>query len=475
MAAVITQLFSYMIDKGVRHGYVCTGEAYVFIYITDDPNTVHCSVNIPSRDYDEDPENRLERTAVSQVFAFIQQALQHEPPSQAWIDAARTKLNRWKVEFIDVLQKIPKTERRSRDASAYQPSEWASSTRRSPVALRSRCGPHEPAARTEEGDSDSGNDNEDMESPTRHTQTRARTRATADNARTSGARRKERGGRHSYRQSRTGQGTRTKSGSTIEHRPYCTHQCLLGLSNGLPMDPLCPNAATHGGQHISRKIFLQSVRKQLAVDQGTDADCCALYIHGSRGALLKVCLTSHGYTMVAKGVIDRDLPRLQNEERIYSRLRSLQGRHVPVCCGLTGLDVPYHYDGAELMHLLFMSWAGKSLAALSREVDSFEQISKSLPHPFAQVLRAIHQQQVLHGDAEPRNVLIDEKFRTVMLVDFEWSRICGREPLGKLSPNRKRRRSGVVKRGGAGEDGSCFRKELSEAGYNLNKALRISF
>ena len=32
MAAVITQLFAYMIDKGVKYGYICTGEAYIFMH-----------------------------------------------------------------------------------------------------------------------------------------------------------------------------------------------------------------------------------------------------------------------------------------------------------------------------------------------------------------------------------------------------------------------------------------------------------
>ncbi|PPJ55134.1 hypothetical protein CBER1_09974 [Cercospora berteroae] len=80
LAAVITQLFSYMIDKCVRYGYICTGEAYIFLRIPDDPTTVYFSVNIPKKDYEVDAESRLERTAVSQVFAFIQQALSEDPP-----------------------------------------------------------------------------------------------------------------------------------------------------------------------------------------------------------------------------------------------------------------------------------------------------------------------------------------------------------------------------------------------------------
>lgn len=40
-AAVITQLFSHMIDKDLQYGYVCTGEAFVFLRISDDPSIVY--------------------------------------------------------------------------------------------------------------------------------------------------------------------------------------------------------------------------------------------------------------------------------------------------------------------------------------------------------------------------------------------------------------------------------------------------
>ncbi|KAK3312492.1 hypothetical protein B0H66DRAFT_570734 [Apodospora peruviana] len=39
-AAVVTQLFSYMVGKGIQYGYVCTGQVFVFLYIPDDPATV---------------------------------------------------------------------------------------------------------------------------------------------------------------------------------------------------------------------------------------------------------------------------------------------------------------------------------------------------------------------------------------------------------------------------------------------------
>ena len=51
VAAVVTQIFSYMIDIGVRYGYICTGEAFVFLHIPkDDPTVVQYFLCIPNQD-----------------------------------------------------------------------------------------------------------------------------------------------------------------------------------------------------------------------------------------------------------------------------------------------------------------------------------------------------------------------------------------------------------------------------------------
>ena len=56
--AVITQLFSYMIGKGIQYGYVCTGQAFVFLHIPGDPATIYFSICVPSLDVMEDDEAR---------------------------------------------------------------------------------------------------------------------------------------------------------------------------------------------------------------------------------------------------------------------------------------------------------------------------------------------------------------------------------------------------------------------------------
>ncbi|KXJ84855.1 hypothetical protein Micbo1qcDRAFT_169896, partial [Microdochium bolleyi] len=138
-AAVVTQLFSYMIGKGIQYGYVCTGEAFVFLHIPDDPANVYFSVCVPSLDVMEDDETRLHRTAAAQVFAFILQALRTRPPPESWHDEAE-RLDTWAVEYDDILKSFPTTEREHKEprASPYKPQRWKG-FKRSPIRTRSRC------------------------------------------------------------------------------------------------------------------------------------------------------------------------------------------------------------------------------------------------------------------------------------------------------------------------------------------------
>lgn len=79
-AAVVTQLFSYMIGKGIQYGYICTGQVFVFLYISDDPSVAYYSVCMSNLDVMDDNDTRLHRTAFAQVFAFILRALRSTPP-----------------------------------------------------------------------------------------------------------------------------------------------------------------------------------------------------------------------------------------------------------------------------------------------------------------------------------------------------------------------------------------------------------
>ncbi|KAF4122167.1 hypothetical protein GMORB2_7760 [Geosmithia morbida] len=432
-AAVVTQLFSYMIGKGIQYGYVCTGQSIVFLYIPDDPSTVYFSVCVPNQDVLEDDEMRLYRTAVAQVFAFTLQALRATPPPEAWHDEAE-KLGLWEVEYDDVLKAIPASDRKPKEprASPYKPQRWKG-FKRTPIQTRSRsrCQPPDSAIQPDEAD-------DDPPSPTPNTgnQRRAPTRAATATAAGSGKR----------------QGKQQQSGSAskpdIQSRRYCTQRCLLGLAYGGAMDRSCPNADSHGKIHLERTEFLRRIRDQLAVDRGRDADCTPLHRSGARGSLFKVRLSSHGYTLVAKGMECMDVGHLQHENDIYDQLRLIQGTYVPVCLGSTDLVRPYYYNSGVYVRFLFLSWAGQPLSHCSDPAGMGDAVSKAF--------RALHRFDILHRDAEPRNILFDTDSGNLMIVDFERAEFRGRQHLGSIDLNVHRKR----KRGMQKKEKDEFAKEL---------------
>ncbi|KAH9436304.1 hypothetical protein MCOR02_005208 [Pyricularia oryzae] len=417
-AAVVTQLFSYMIGKGIKHGYVCTGQTFVFLHIPDNPTTVLYHICVPNLDVLDDDENRLHRTAVAQIFAFVLQAVRTAPPPQSWHDAAAT-LETWAVEYEDVLAKIPSSVRKDKDrASPYIPRRWQG-FKRSPIRTRAFCQrlPTQPVSDEDE------DDNDFLPSPTPKRYSDPHRNDTPG----SGGRRKGRGG------------LRAGNSQGIQDSLYCSHKCLLGLACGGPVDKTCPNASSHGQKHIDKAEFLSLLHAQLAEDRGPDADCTPLYLSGLVGSLFKVRLSMRGYTPVAKGVEMANLEFLQHEENVYNHLREIQGRHVPVCLGLMPLVLPQYCDGGVYKHILLLSWAGMPLSSSGGAVDKPFGIAS-----ISKAIAAIHRFGVLHGDAEARNILVDRHHP--MVVDFERATIRDRAPLGLISANTKRKHGAPQKR-----------------------------
>jgi hypothetical protein len=413
--AVVTQLFSYMIGKSIQYGYVCTGQTFVFLYIPNDPSTVYYSVCVPDKDVMDNDENRLHRTAVAQVFAFILQALRADPPPQSWHDEAG-KLDTWVVEFEDVLRNIRETDRKPPRTSSYHAQRWKG-FERSPIRTRSGCMP--PDLKRGPFDDDEGG--------------------------RGGGKRQRRGGKQD------GQATKRN----VQSRPFCTQQCLLGLAFGRPMDETCPNSAHHGKRHIGRLRFLDLLREQLARDRDRDADCAPLYRFGARGSLFKVRLSTHGYTFVAKGMESSHRDYLKHESVIYGRLRAIQGRHIPVCLGMIDLLRPWHFNGRVNMHFLLLSWAGRPLFDYSDQVDK-ATVAKGV----SAIFTAMHNLHVIHLDAEPRNILYDGN-GNFTVVDLERSEFRGGQPLGQVSPNspNQKRKRGISQKGETDD----FAKELRSA------------
>jgi hypothetical protein len=454
-AAVVTQLFSYMIGKGIQYGYVCTGEAFVFLHIPDDPTIVYYSVCVPNLDVLDDDEIRLHRTAVAQVFAFTLQALRVEPPPQLWHDKAEG-LDTWAVEYDDVLRDIPATVRKEPPASPYKPQCWQG-FKRSPIRTRSHC--QQLDSNVECWGDDDNEEESAPPSPTLNPSSHSGENAATSSRETSSG---KEGGQRSRKDRREAQATQQK----IQDRPFCTQQCLLGLAYGGLMDDLCPNFKDHGQEHIDRLEFLCLTRAQLAKDRGPDADSVPLYLSGSLGSLFKVRLSSHGYTLVAKGVESFDLGRLQHENELYDRLRAVQGKHVPVCLGMVDLVLPYYYDSGVFVYLLFLSWAGRPLFECANQVNN-TRVVDAVTLAFTE----LHRLRVLQCDAEPRNILYDAHSSNLMIVDFEQAKFCGRQPLSSISSNGQNRRGKHKRLQQRGDD--IFTSELQSVVESVSRSIEM--
>ncbi|KAF7549501.1 hypothetical protein G7046_g8336 [Stylonectria norvegica] len=401
------------------YGYIDTGEAYVFVRIPDDPSCVYYAVCVPSLDVQDDDETRLHRTAVAQAFAFVLQAIRSPPPCQAWHDAAE-RLDTWAMEYEDVLRSIPETDRKPRLETTYKAQQWQGFAR-SPIRTRSRCLPLQDGPQQPSGDD---SDDEDDESPS-PTPNPGVSHRGASTIKPIGVGSSEMQGQCRNTASQEGANVRPN----IQERLYCTHECLRGLAFSDPMDRKCPNLADHGNAHINQREFLQLARDQLAVDRGKDADCVPLYLSGSRGSLFKFCLSSHGYILVAKGVEAMDAEHLLYEIEIYSHLRDLQGKFIPVCLGFVDLIKPYYFNSGVYKAFMFLSYGGRPVLKGLREVKT------NIVKKILTALGRLYQHGVLHRDAKPRNVLYDKCTGRCMIMDFMLAELCPRKPLGPVNVN----------------------------------------
>ncbi|EDN11424.1 predicted protein [Histoplasma mississippiense (nom. inval.)] len=450
VAAVITQLFSYMVAKGVRYGYVCTGEAFIFLHILDDPSSVMCSVCTPSLDVEEINDDSLRLTAVAQVLAFTLRALESPPAPQEWYDAV-AELGIWPVEYSDILEQTPPSARQKHASPLYR-GRRPSNLPPFQMTLRPRCRPHADIVPQSRSPSPSMSPPPSPLSPSARRGRTANARARSNPDQKSG---------------KKGQSSEDSDVNWIDHaaeppkiksQPYCSQQCLLALRDDGPLDTSCPNYLTHLKRRIQPAEFRALIREQLSRDRGLDANCRPLYKKGSCGAAFKIHLLSHGYTLLAKGVERNNLHKLEHENKVYHRLHDIQGNYIPVCLGIVVLDpkYPYYYDEGVYTHMLLLSWAGKPISEIMKSDNSacvIEMTSESL--------QAIHLAGVLHRDVEPRNILWNEGCNRPMLVDFERAEM--RNALSAISPNLGLKRRRLRK------NRSIFSKELSKAQISLER------
>lgn len=410
VAAVVTQIFSYMIDSGVRYGYICTGEAFVFLRIPEDPTVVQYYLCVPNQDVATDEEGALHRTAIAQVLAFTLQALVAEGPSQEWHDVAHNQLLTWEVEYLDVLRQIPETVRKDPPASNYRPSHWKREPKIHNTRSRTRCQPvtGTPKASSAEGSSS----DEASQSPSTTAAARNQSsRRRGDRRRVAGGREKTRAGEHQTSTSRN------QRHSTL---PYCSIACIHGLANRGLLDKSCPNVALHGdARHsIEAPEFICQLRDQLARDRVhgfKQLDIC-----GRTGYLLKATLLSHGYTVIIKATTAEKEHRLTEEVDNYHHLRSLQGQYIPVCIGTFTPPVQYWYHGEPMAQMMVLSWSGRRLQQIinAENSDFFYNARKN-------ALATLRSYGLDHGDSEWRNMLWDDRENRLIVIDLEdvtWSK-----------------------------------------------------
>ncbi len=438
---VITQLYSYLVKSRICYGYVSTGDIIIFLRISDNPAHVQYHVwNRLAFDFN-DPAYK-HNTAIAEVVAFSILAMRAGQTSQKWYDDSK-RLKTWPQEYDSFSDDSPKTNTEASPDRSPGYKGRADPSIRSPIKTRQKtqekdnaesgspsvgrgtsgCRPQDLGVTKEDQDPNNGGS---KETPVRrHLDYRTSTDGRAGNQRRGDGGQNTRGGTGDHRK-------------RVREREYCSPSCLLGLSQGGHLDLDCPNIADHGKSHLTQRRFLCLVREQLARDRGHITDCEPLWINGSRGEMFKITLTSHGYTVIAKGVQIHNVPHIKNEAKIYHHLRSLQGIHIPVCLGAINLILPYYHKGGIFVRFLLQSYAGMSVGHTINEKNKDDILSK-LTH----ALTTIHQLRVLHGDPDPVNFLIDEKSGVLQVIDFERSQICGEKEKEVASGRKKKLRRGA--------------------------------
>lgn len=350
VAAATTQVCSYMLESGVEYSCVMTGEAMVFLWIGEnDSNTLYYHLTEPNEEVHTNAGLGFQHplTAISQLLSFCLLSFQSKRRSQLWRDTSIRHAQTWTYDWMKILRDIPRGERKSDPPpSAYKTRRYPINDR-SPYQLRKRM-PRRPLSSSsptcdpilnnrDDPAEDSGDEPESI--------TTLSKRGAPDPS-------IRRGGNCRRR-------TQGSSSGENRHRPYCTQKCLLGLVLRFAMDEDCRTAKLHrqgkkGRTHLlNKQQFGELVQQQLAKD--FDCNLKGLKKQGIRGALFQITLASHGYTFVGKTTCEVFVPALQHQVLIYDRLRSIQGKMVPVYLGNIDLERPWRDLRVRLIHMLLMS------------------------------------------------------------------------------------------------------------------------
>ncbi|KAK1657140.1 hypothetical protein BDP55DRAFT_567888 [Colletotrichum godetiae] len=469
-AAAITQTYHYMIEGGLEHGLLTTGEAIVFLKVDwREPGTLLYHLAEPFAEVEAHPKHSHLCTAVAQYLAFSLMALgapsERRLHGQEERQRAIDKLKTWREDFETTLRSIPDEERQPPDSSpGYEPNVYKD-VDRSPYLLRRKRRVQARDRHTREqvrrdpnesSDEEQRRDVPDTPTPTERRMCGKGPQSQADQG-SQGTRRSR---RVLARQPRGDSGGE----SHFKHTPYCTQKCLLGLVGGAVLDSACPNKLLHcekpannrrcrrrerADVHhpIDQTGFLRLLREQLK--RSLDRGIVPLRQNGARGILFKVSLLAYGYTFVSKGTVEAFISDLQHEAEIYEHLRPIQGVHVPIFLGsidIRTINRKYFYDHrVYVVHMTFLSWGGQNLCGVDR-VDIGDETLIAMA---TRSLNAVHDWGVAHQDVREENVLFNKEVKGIMMIDFERAQFAKppRRPLTQLIPNKRRRTAQMTKCG----------------------------
>lgn len=368
---IAIHVFHNMIENGLEYSYITCGKALVFLHIKrEEHDTLYFHLSVPTKDVRVDVElgHLYARTSITQIASFCFMALKSGQRTQGWRRLATMNLERHIVDW----------QARSRIESVL-----------------AHIGPP--------GASSTYKDYRKLELLNAQSSTQQRTNLSdlLD------------GCSESHPDLDINTGTKINGANRCyPKKPYCTQDCLAGLTRGSDLDWNCPNIDLHrkfmdNRKHaLSREEFVTLVQKQLEED--LDVDCEPLYTQGWRGALFRITLASHGYVFVAKGTVQRNVRYLKRESKIYHHLESLQGTAIPVYLGNIDLVHCYHYDfRVNIVHMLLMSWGGEPV---------FDMIDWKAVLDTINEVRAAGVDQ---GDVAESNMLWNAEKQRYMLIDFE--------------------------------------------------------
>ena len=443
VAAVITQIFDYMTTTGTEYGYITTAEAYVFLHINPEEvaKTVYYHLAVPNLDVKnferQSPieSDGLHLTAIGQVLMFTLLALQSDLMSQDQRHKFRAGLKPWTTDDDALLAKTPPTtDHKKKDSPSTrwrmpetkdpESTPVSKRTRSKVIASKDTCKPGPDFTRKDDRDPPSSRDANpsSLGTPT-PSQTNASDKRGHHNGSSNNISSSSNGGRR---------------------RAFCTESCLKGLTEGNALDRHCPNVLEHceegyrGDRHqLNCEDFRMLLSDQL--QRTRDEACEPMGIQGARGALFRVTLMSHGYTVAAKGTVLKFANDLRHEAEVYRRLTSIQGIHIPIYLGSLDLEKPFFYDaGVLIVHMMLLSWSGESLDSNQTSKDIGWQLSFS---SLSKAIKAIHKAGVLHRDIRMPNILWNKVTQKVMVIDFERAEIAKTIPfLPPKMPAGKRKR-----------------------------------